>query len=549
MASTSVAVARTAVDSVVTVHPPASSFAALLRRSRFATFDPKIRQTYSTPPSHAARGSWGLKRPLALRRRNAFISLSAPFEDRAQFIEWDKAEDEVRFIRRFEEMQVRPRMVHRTPWSRTVGLKNSTNWLIDSEFAHRHEGPEAEEPNALLLAQEIDPEEAEKIQKSRNARSALQKNEHIDASLSDLGNSGQGGYGKRRAITTTATSHKRVSPNVDAMLPHEFEAYVRRIRLLRPQFKEFLQSQVVEGKRTLEKLTKDLQAVEREAATDQRKKLDIANLRSAIAKARRDALHPSTNLYQIVQMPNVSYHRRFIEACAESQFADISNSNGVVIEQRPHPVGGLLYSHPSLLHSQIFSSPQPGIILQTLPEQSGKQGSTYVASFGGFTPTVVEQHRGDKIPLLNHHSSEGIRRENIKRSVAKMRLHPGSVGVEQPPKSVADDPSLTTGLKDVKISSQAMVAGSRVMFSQSNPYKPGSMEYVALVPVKDKGAASKGPILSSIARNARRAQVDVRTNTRGNFARWRKNQPPVSSANLFKTLTDLTKFGNDAEGN
>ncbi|KIK62861.1 hypothetical protein GYMLUDRAFT_260077 [Collybiopsis luxurians FD-317 M1] len=540
MASTSVAVAKTAAGPAVKVHPPASPFAALLRRSRFATFDPKIRQTYSTPPSHAARGSWGLKRPLALRRRNAFISLPAPFEHRAQFIEWTRAEDEVRFIRRFEEMQVRPRMTPKTPWSKTVGLKNSTNWLIDSEFAHRYEGPEAEEPDAFLLQEEA--------QKAQEARSTLQKKTSVDASLEEYGNAGQGNYGHRRALKSS-TSYKKVSPNIDAMLPHEFDAYVRRLRHLRPKFQEYLRSHVVEEKRNLQKLQQNLDTLDRESTRDPTKKLDASNVRSIIEDTRKDALHPSTNLYQLAQMPDVSFHRRFIEDHTESQFADNTNSNGVVIEQRPHQVGGLLYSHPSLLHSQIFSTPQPGIILQNAHDITAPTHTVFIASFGGLSPTIAEQHRGDKTPLLNHNSTEGVKRENIKRSVAKMRLYPGTVSLERPPTSVAEDASLTGGLEDVKLYSQAMVAGSQVMFSQSNPYKPGTMEYVALQPVTGKGERGSGggmaptssgttPLMTPITRKMNRSgalsypgTVNVRTSREESLTRWRSKSWAKNVAN------------------
>ena len=48
------------------------TFPELLRRSRFASFDPTIRQSYGTPPSRLHRGNWGLKRPIAQSKRSAF---------------------------------------------------------------------------------------------------------------------------------------------------------------------------------------------------------------------------------------------------------------------------------------------------------------------------------------------------------------------------------------------------------------------------------------------------------------------------------------------
>jgi len=130
------AIAATASSSAVTIHPPASPFALLLRRSRFASYDPAIRQTYSAPPASAHRGQWGLKRPIALRRRNAFISLTN-FETRAQQTEWNNAESQVRFIRRFEEMGTLPVAVVGTPWYKALGkARTRMSFFVISFFGH-----------------------------------------------------------------------------------------------------------------------------------------------------------------------------------------------------------------------------------------------------------------------------------------------------------------------------------------------------------------------------------------------------------------------------
>ncbi|KAJ7286440.1 hypothetical protein C8J57DRAFT_663941 [Mycena rebaudengoi] len=59
------------------VIPPASLFAQLLRNSRFAAYDPQIRRTYYSPKQFAQRGYWGLKRPIAQRKKNSFITYKA----------------------------------------------------------------------------------------------------------------------------------------------------------------------------------------------------------------------------------------------------------------------------------------------------------------------------------------------------------------------------------------------------------------------------------------------------------------------------------------
>ncbi|THV03930.1 hypothetical protein K435DRAFT_633982, partial [Dendrothele bispora CBS 962.96] len=287
--------AAAGVKSVVTVHPPSSPFAELLRRSRFASFDPQIRQTYYSPPSYAHRGNWGLKRPLALRRRNAFITLTKPFDDPAQFVEWDNAENEVRFIRRFEELQVRPVIRKNTPWHRYLGTKNENNWLIDSEFCERHEGPETEEE------MNIDTKAASEAEQKRIAEFA--KN-NVPRNMAGLGKSGGGSYGRRGSIFSEKTK-VGVMPNVNAMSPKEFERYLKKLRDLRPKFKEYLEKRTGIKDKTTFELSQDLVA---------------------------------------------QHFRYFLEHHTAESFADVTSGD---IEQRPHVVGGLLYSHPSTVHSQL----------------------------------------------------------------------------------------------------------------------------------------------------------------------------------------------------
>jgi ribosomal MRP51-like protein len=94
--------------SAIVVHPPSPSpFASLLRRSKFASYDPTIGQVYTTYDGNAHRGNWGFKRPLALRKRDKFISVEA-VDSPEQQTEWSPRESEARFIKRWEEVATEP---------------------------------------------------------------------------------------------------------------------------------------------------------------------------------------------------------------------------------------------------------------------------------------------------------------------------------------------------------------------------------------------------------------------------------------------------------
>ncbi|KAF8635543.1 hypothetical protein AX17_003926 [Amanita inopinata Kibby_2008] len=232
MSSAATAIASTVTKSKPNIIPPASPFAELLRRSRFASYDPAIRQAYSSPSAHAHRGDWGLKRPIALRRRNAFISL-ASFESPAQFTEWNHAENQVRFIRRIEEMGVTPRVSSDSSWYRGLG-KAKIEWSTDSDFCPG-------EGHELVLGPE---------NRSR-----------IGTDLAGLGNKGTRQYGAHRPLPQPpqkdrpSTSH--VIPNLNAMSRKEFHRYLRKLRHLRPKFQEYLQKQNMTADKSLYELAQD----------------------------------------------------------------------------------------------------------------------------------------------------------------------------------------------------------------------------------------------------------------------------------------------------
>lgn len=190
-----------------TIPPPSSPFAQLLRRSRFASYDPAIRQTYSASPAAAHRGNWGLKRPIALRRKNAFISLTS-FESHAHYTEWNNAENQVRFIRRIEEMGTLPRTAYGTPWRKSLG-RADTQWVVDSEFC-------PEEDHTIKL-----------------------KPEGFTTELAGLGERGPGQYGASRL--PPGASERHLVPNINAMSRKEFVRYLRKLRELRPAFKKHIE--------------------------------------------------------------------------------------------------------------------------------------------------------------------------------------------------------------------------------------------------------------------------------------------------------------------
>ena len=380
---------------------PPSAFAELLRRSRFASYDPAIRQVYSSPAGHAHRGDWGLKRPISVRRRNAFISL-ASFEHHANFTEWNNAESEVRFIRRIEEMSVATRPSARSTWYKSLG-KAKERWLIDSEFC---------------------PGEVDVSDKGKPTP--------VSANLVNFGNRGPGRYGPNRPHERQL--EKNVIPNFSGMSQKQFKRYLRKLRALRPEFKEYLTSR------------------------------------------------ENKSLYELSQNILSSPHTLFLSDRTAQDYRDHSSRK---IEDQPHLNAALMYAHPTPLDSTLTTQAQPGIILQNHDSRASNYsmynalGGGFIASFGGLSTFVTKQKSGGKVAIFNFESEDGIvKSENgLKGSVGNMRM--ARLRLLQPPRVVGRH---AQGLANVKLESRAVVQSSHASFKTENMHEPGTPEYIAMKP-------------------------------------------------------------------
>ncbi|KDQ61186.1 hypothetical protein JAAARDRAFT_32188 [Jaapia argillacea MUCL 33604] len=180
-----------------------SPFATLLRRSKFATFDPAIAQVYTTYGGSAPRGDWGLKRPLPIRRRGAAVTVRS-VDSREQVTEWRAAEAEARWIARFAELGIEsPRLQDTsgandpTTWGAKLENSGKRDWVVDSEYALGLKDGADTIPKPLA-----DEESAEAARKE-------------------------------------ATFRPATLPNIYGMGEKRFEKYLEQLRKKREEFKEF----------------------------------------------------------------------------------------------------------------------------------------------------------------------------------------------------------------------------------------------------------------------------------------------------------------------
>ena len=151
------------------VSPSPSPFATLLRRSKFASFDPHIGQVYTTYGGDAYRGNWGFKRPLAIRRRGATITVNS-VDTTAQQTEWNSGEKQHRFMKHWEELNCES-AISTKALANELGPAITREW-VDSEYAPTNEvGPSR--PQAVRNIHSMSPRQfrayLEELRKKRPA--------------------------------------------------------------------------------------------------------------------------------------------------------------------------------------------------------------------------------------------------------------------------------------------------------------------------------------------------------------------------------------------
>lgn len=295
--------ATAATSALVAALPPPSPFAAMLRRSKFATYDPQIAQIYTAYGGYAHRGDWGLKRPLAVRKRDKYITIQT-IDSPEQQTEWRTGEPESRWIRRWGEVGTEVQM--RGIWDRQTV---NHDWVIDSDFTL------GTKDGAVLKMQKA------RVQKMKDAELLAEGGRVAEAGEEQVVENAE------PAEQTPLSAYNAVVPNIMAMSPKEFESYVEKLRAQRPQFKQFLKNQV---RQTLAARAKDNKV-----------------MATIVQEPFEEAQHASALLVR----------KAFLQHSVQEQYRDPSSR---MIEQRPHRNAGLSYALASPLTNFFLVKPQPG---------------------------------------------------------------------------------------------------------------------------------------------------------------------------------------------
>ncbi|KAF7337878.1 hypothetical protein MVEN_02010800 [Mycena venus] len=444
-----------------------SPFAQLLRSSRFATYDPLIRKTYYSPKQFVERGYWGLKRPITQRKKNSFITIKQ-WETRQHFAEWDNAEDQVRFLRRMEELNVRPGASDGAKWIKQLGAAKGL-WLVDSEFS-----PHAW-PVVMQNAKEGEEAEAEASEAAESSQSdVLEPSPEIH--LNELGNKGPGG----REKVQYRRPPDSVIPNVASMSPVTFERYLKKLRSLRPAFKKYLDRE--EERQKADQMLRDA--------------MRAKNPNKSVGKSLEPKIGGRT-LLQVAQIPDGPFHRLFLAQHTESEYQSTNR-----IQPQPHRNGALMYSHPSQVDTLFRNKPKPGIVLDKY--HAGRyqtEKPQYTTAFAGIAAVLDMRDAPNHIPLMD----PGVDVERWPWAVAEMRpITKSPLKLVDVPRVVGRDPE--EGLSGVRVDLQVTVKRAFDDPRRTNPHVPGSREYVALdaldAPALER-CAERGDVPSTLCASPR----------------------------------------------
>lgn len=404
----------------VSVTQPASPFAALLRRSKFAAHDPGIKQVYTAYGGDAYRGNFGLKRPVPLRKRQPFITVDAVDSRQSQTV-WKNAVQPARFIQMWDEVSIPLKSAPSSAWHVRLGYSENLTWKADSEFGgNKYEPPSPPQAEAAKGAEG----EAEVVR----AEAELGLGEKsVEAGDSEA----QSAMEQMAALEKTAEEVGLDTPivdtdNVHAMSDGEFQTYLTKLRELRPKFKRFVE----------------------------------------VGEAILNPHHPRS-LYQFSQTSHNLY-RLFLSAQAHFKY---NSPDSLLIQQQPHLNAGLTYPAMSKLQNMFYRKPMPGRIVNRRPTPDRRVAFNTV-SFAGLvaqSTSSIDDHIG-----IDWANMARTGERDPSQGVSAFRIH--SAGVYAGPTIVGEkrNPSAMKGA-----SMYAMLQDKdEPEFHVGNPHRPGTVDYI-----------------------------------------------------------------------
>ena len=407
-----------------------SQFAQLLKRSKFASFDPSIAQIYTSHGGYAHRGDFGFKRPFpATARRSVPYVVVKDVDDSMMQTEWNVAENQGRWMKRITETGAGAKAEIKSPWNESGQV--ATRWDMYSTFD------------------------------------------------------------KSGAHTDPKSLPRPMNENWSSMTKPQFDAYLNRMRHLRPEFKEFLHE-------------KWLLASKSQTPTS----APIIPLFNADGEA--DLPLASTD--------RSAHHREYLQSRKRSEESELSDRR---ITPFPHTNAGLSYTYENSLQTALLNPPSPArmVDIKTTERERHYTREPPTIALGGTLatsarPGVAEWETENSLKL-----AEVARGAPVSRG--EIQAHVEYLSVISPPNVVGVHNGL--GGTQVKMKAAQYWVGPEANQSANfNPHPVGSQAYVDHAPEPYKlqpFTAWSGATLTSQGKgNKKNKTHDVVRSVKGGFS-------------------------------
>ncbi|GAC75760.1 hypothetical protein PANT_18d00051 [Moesziomyces antarcticus T-34] len=378
-----------------------TQFSKLLRQARISSFDPAVPQVYTAPPAYAARGEWGMKRPLPSSSASIFGSSSgsAAYPGALRYVEvsqldtaegqtsWKEREKEVLFVKRWAEADTKLHIKkpesngHTYTEPGSHGPRPATSFLKSTE---RYFPSEIPGPIELTPEQEASEDAKEREARLYNNRWRSLMKHHAARGAADPAYKGLDFLGEQstsRAYGFDAdkfSTRPRMMANYNALTDAQFDKFVAKIRHERGAWKKFFNDK--ERGRLLGLIRK---RQEKEYAAALRAREDAE--RRGATKEPLPEINPEAELKHMTlaeidmleQSRDVDATRDAFRMLEDKTLRESSKQSSAALPglSQPntlHPHAGLQYSQPDAIYTAMLAEPLPGRVIHEVSSKSDR---------------------------------------------------------------------------------------------------------------------------------------------------------------------------------
>ncbi|WFD30063.1 hypothetical protein MSPP1_001077 [Malassezia sp. CBS 17886] len=489
----------------------ASSLSRLLQRARVSTYDPRISQVYHAPVAHAARGDFGLKRPLPSSWHST-PDAAAPaahpgalryarvrrLDTEQGLTDWSESERDVLFRARWQEKGARL-----SDRARRDVLAAGTG----DEDTNAALGPR---PRIVYDAATCTdrPEPAHVVWGANHARFA---------------------------------DHADVLPNYNAMSEKEFRQFLAQIRRRRGKFRAALVQQRREA--TEHALLEQL------ARERRRSDADAASIPESDWQAARTTLPASrVDLWTEARLPHAPQSAAsFLRTEAQSAVgAPHSRDVSAPVHAAPaHPLRGLQYAQPDSVYSYLLSEPVRGRAVHRV--EDNRRNRYFVGADAGLA-VVAGGHVGHlSLQHRNGLDTVDFSRSKPERGTADLRVLYAWLDTKGVPSAARRTPRNTEAtepelgyvrmqLMALRDGAQRPTPGTRQWVDDPAKKTPASWSRAALGGGADRG---DGSLFGALARNGRGSSAGAQRNAKRQGLQRRRRNGSASSSKDVQMLDNI----------